>query len=149
MAASAEWERGLAAYTSRACDDRPADDPGIDLMRQLADAARLGELALACPDLLGRLIALLGIEATEQLAYRYLQDRTPLRWTADEGAQFISWLTETEPALLDSADAATPLRQRHHNGKPAPPGRTLRPPQRAPDTSRVPGTRCRLRSVAK
>ena len=100
LAASAEWERALAAYTSRASDDRPADDPGIDLLRQLADAARRGGLALACPDQLGRLIAALGTEATERLVYRYLRDRRPLRWTADEGAQFVAWLTETEPALL-------------------------------------------------
>ena len=68
-------------------------------MRQLADAARRGGLAFACPDQLGRLIAELGIEATERLVDRYLRDRRPLRWTADEGAQFVSWLTETEPAL--------------------------------------------------
>ena len=54
LAASAAWERALAAYTSRASDDRPADDPGIGLLRQLADAARRGGLALACPDQLGR-----------------------------------------------------------------------------------------------
>jgi uncharacterized protein len=107
LAASAAWERALAAYTSRASDDRPADDPGIGLLRQLADAARRGGLALACPDQLGRLIAGLGIEATERLVARYLRDRRPLRWTADEGAQFVSWLAETEPALLAEA-AATP-----------------------------------------
>jgi uncharacterized protein len=107
LAASAEWERALAAYTSRASDDRPADDPGIGLLRQLADAARRGGLALACPDQLGRLIAELGLEATERLVDRYLRDRRPLRWTADEGAQFVSWLAETEPALLAEAAATT------------------------------------------
>ena len=61
-------------------------------MRQLADAARRGELALACPDQLGRLIAALGTEATEHLVYRYLRDRRPLPWAADEGAQFVAWL---------------------------------------------------------
>jgi len=99
LAASAGWERALAAYTSRASDDRPADDPGIDLLRQLADAARRGALALACPDELGRLIGALGFEATQQLVQRYLGDRRPLRWTADEGAQFVAWLAETEPGL--------------------------------------------------
>ena len=99
LAASAGWERALAAYTSRASDVRPADDPGIDLLRQLADAARRGALALACPDELGRLIGALGFEATQQLVQRYLGDRRPLRWTADEGAQFVAWLAETEPGL--------------------------------------------------
>lgn len=103
LAASAEWERALAAYTSRASDDRPADDPGIDLLRQLADAARRGGLALVCPDQLGQLIAVLGFAATERLVDRYLRDRRPLRWTADEGAQFVAWLAETEPALLGTS----------------------------------------------
>jgi uncharacterized protein len=107
LAASAGWERALAAYTSRASDDRPADDPGIDLLRQLADAARRGGLALACPDQLGRLITVLGFPATERLVERYLRDRRPLRWTADEGAQFVAWLAETEPALLAGPAAPT------------------------------------------
>jgi hypothetical protein len=107
LAASAGWERALAAYTSHASDDRPADDPGIDLLRQLADAARRGGLALACPDQLGRLIAGLGFPATERLVNRYLRDRRPLRWTADEGAQFVAWLAETEPALLAGPAAPT------------------------------------------
>ena len=99
LAASAGWERVLAAYISHASDDRPADDPGIDLLRQLADAARRGALALACPDELGQLIGALGFEATQRLVHRYLADRRPSRWTADEGAQFIAWLAETEPGL--------------------------------------------------
>lgn len=82
-------------------------DPGVDLLRQLADAARRGGLALACPDQLGRLIAGLGFPATERLVDRYLRDRRPLRWTADEGAQFIAWLAETEPALLGGSPAPT------------------------------------------
>jgi uncharacterized protein (UPF0276 family) len=90
--ATADWERNLAAYTSRACDQPPADDPGICLLRRLADQARLGELTLAQPGLLRSLIARLGTEETEALLLRYLQARPPQRWTAREGAQFASWL---------------------------------------------------------
>jgi uncharacterized protein (UPF0276 family) len=89
---AAQWEQRLAAYTSRACDDPPDDDPGIGLLRQLADAARLGELTLAQPELVGQLIAAHGVEATERLLYRYMQARRPRRWRTEEGEQFATWL---------------------------------------------------------
>ena len=38
--ATQEWERRIAAYTSRITDDPPAADPGLGLLRQLADQAR-------------------------------------------------------------------------------------------------------------
>jgi uncharacterized protein len=110
LAATLDWERRLAAYTSRASDDRPADDPGLDLLRQLADAARLGELALARPDLLGPLIAAIGADATERLLYRYLKACRPQRWKADEGAQFASWLAATLPSLPAASSGQTGMR---------------------------------------
>ena len=85
----------------------PPSIRGSACCADLADAARRGGLAPACPDQLGGLIAELGIEATERLVDRYLRDRRPLRWTADEGDQFVSWLAETEPALLAEAAATT------------------------------------------
>ena len=104
---SAEWERALAAYTSRASDDRPADDPGIGLLRHSPTPLVGAGWRLPALISFASFVAELGLEATERLVDRYLRDRRPLRWTADEGAQFVSWLAETEPALLAEA-AATP-----------------------------------------
>jgi uncharacterized protein (UPF0276 family) len=103
LAAARDWERALVAYTSRRSDQRPASDPGIDLLRRLADANRLGELTLASPDLLGRLLAEAGAEATRRLLFRYLRACPPRRWTAEEGAQFASWLAENEPRVTPRA----------------------------------------------
>jgi uncharacterized protein len=103
VAATRDWERAVAGYTSRVLDDRPADDPGLDLLRQLADAARLGELTLARSDLLAPLLAEHGVATTERLLYRYLSACPPLRWRADEAAQFAAWLAATLPVLPPEA----------------------------------------------
>lgn len=89
-----EWERRIAAYTSRATDDPPAADPGLGLLRHLADQARLGQVLLARPDLIRSLVATTGLDRTEEMLHRYLRMRPPQRWTAREGEQFASWLAE-------------------------------------------------------
>jgi uncharacterized protein len=89
-----EWERRIAAYTSRVTDDPPSADPGLGLLRQLADQARLGQLVLARPDLMRSLVAAIGLDRTEEMLHRYLRARPPQRWTAREGEQFASWLAE-------------------------------------------------------
>jgi uncharacterized protein len=103
LVAARDWERRLAAYTTRASDDMPADDPGLGLLRQLTDNARLGELTLARPGLLKQLLTGRGSAATERLLYRYLSACPPRRWTAAEGAQFAAWLAQ--PAADDDLTA--------------------------------------------
>ena len=78
VTASREWERRLAAYTSRAVPDPPTDDPGLRLLRTLADQARLGQLTLTRPDLLHALLKL-GLEGTDQLLHDYLNASPPRR----------------------------------------------------------------------
>ena len=92
--ATQEWERRIAAYTSRIMDDPPTADPGLGLLRHLADQARLGQLVLARPDLIKSLVATIGLDRTEEMLHRYLRVRPPQRWTAHEGEQFASWLAE-------------------------------------------------------
>ena len=92
--ATQEWERRIAAYTSRILDDPPTADPGLGLLRHLADQARLGQLVLARPDLIRSLVATIGLDRTEEMLHRYLRARPPQRWTAREGEQFASWLAE-------------------------------------------------------
>ncbi len=92
--ATRDWERRIAAYTSRIRDDPPVADPGLDLLRHLADQARLGQLLLARPDLIRSLVTALGLDRTEATLRRYLRARPPERWTAREGEQFASWLAE-------------------------------------------------------
>ncbi len=92
--ASRDWERRIAAYTSRIADDPPVADPGLGLLRHLADQARFGQLLLARPDLIRSLVAELGLDRTEKMLHRYLRARPPERWMAREGEQFASWLAE-------------------------------------------------------
>lgn len=92
--ATRDWERRIAAYTSRITDDPPVADPGLGLLRHLADQARLGQLLLARPDLIRSLVTALGLDRTEEMLHRYLRARPPQRWTAREGEQFASWLAE-------------------------------------------------------
>jgi uncharacterized protein len=96
-----EWERRIAAYTSRATDDPPAADPGLDLLRHLTDQARLGQVVLARPDLIRSLTAAIGPDRAEAVLHRYLRARAPQRWTVHEGEQFASWLAENIPSGLD------------------------------------------------
>jgi uncharacterized protein len=94
VAATREWERRIAAYTSRITDVPPTADPGLSLLRHLADQARLGQVLLARPDLIRSLVATIGLNRTEEMLHRYLRVRPPQRWTAREGEQFASWLAE-------------------------------------------------------
>jgi len=94
--ATRDWERRIAAYTSRITNDPPGADPGLGLLRHLADQARLGQLLLARPDLIRSLAATLGLDRTEQTLHRYLRARPPQRWTVRESAQFASWLAEDD-----------------------------------------------------
>jgi uncharacterized protein (UPF0276 family) len=90
--ATRAWERGLAAYTARMVCDQPGSDRGYQVLRALADQARLGQLTLAQPDLLRALIHRLGIDDVERLLDDYLNQFAPRRWSAQEGAQFAQWL---------------------------------------------------------
>jgi uncharacterized protein len=92
--ATRDWERRIAAYTSRITDDPPVADPGLGLLRHLADQARLGQLLLSRPGLIRSLVTALGLDRTEEMLHRYLRARPPQRWTAREGEQFASWLAE-------------------------------------------------------
>jgi len=92
--ATRDWERRIAAYTSRITNDPPVGDPGLGLLRHLADQARLGQVLLARPDLIRSLVATLGLDRTQQTLHRYFRTRPPQRWTAREGEQFASWLAE-------------------------------------------------------
>ena len=92
--ATRDWERRIAAYTSRIRDDPPVADPGLGLLRHLADQARLGQLLLSRPDLIRSLVTAIGLDRTEEMLHRYLRARPPQRWTAREGEQFASWLAE-------------------------------------------------------
>jgi len=108
--ATQEWERRIAAYTSRLTDDPPGTDPGLGLLRHLADQARLGQVVLARPDLIRSLVATIGLDRTEEIMHRYLRARPPQRWTAREGEQFASWLrhvTDTTLIATGAAGAAT------------------------------------------
>jgi len=97
VCATQEWERRIAAYTSRITDDLPAADLGLGLLRHLADQARLGQVLLARPDLIKSLVATIGLNRTEQTMHRYLRAHPPQRWTAREGEQFALWLAEDLP----------------------------------------------------
>jgi uncharacterized protein (UPF0276 family) len=88
---TAEWERQLAAYTARVRPDPPVADPGLALLRTLADQARLGQIALARPDLLESLIRIVGVTRTEHLLADYLSTYSPKRWSSEEGDQFATW----------------------------------------------------------
>jgi hypothetical protein len=92
LRATRDWERRIAAYTSRRTGSAPVADPGLDLLRHLADQSRLGQLLMARPDLINSLVATEGLDRTEQTLYRYLSARPPQRFTAREGAQFAAWL---------------------------------------------------------
>lgn len=95
--ATRDWERRLAAYTARAAAEPPTDDPGLHLLRNLADRARLGQLTLARPDLLRELITTRGLPETQRLLTAYLDASAPQRWSVDEGRQFAGWLKLTQP----------------------------------------------------
>jgi len=66
--------------------------PGLGLLRWLSDQARLSQLTRARPDLLRRLLAVDGPDATERLLPGCFRARTPRLWPAEEGAQFAAWL---------------------------------------------------------
>jgi len=105
---TATWEReqALAAYTAQVPGGRPGEDPGYDLLRLLASEARRGELMLARPEVLGRLLAALGRDAVQQLLDDYLVACPPRRWLEQEGTQFTSWLVTARPDLLPLAGLA-------------------------------------------
>jgi hypothetical protein len=69
-------------------------DPGLGLLRHLADQSRLSQVALARPDLVRLLLTTLGLDHTEALLHQYLRDRRPQRWSAAEGDQFAAWLRD-------------------------------------------------------
>jgi uncharacterized protein len=92
-AASREWERQLAAYTARIRSKPPVADPGLALLRTLADQARLGQLGLARPQLLQSLIRTYGVAEAESLLWDYLNTFSPKRWSTDEGDQFAAWFS--------------------------------------------------------
>jgi uncharacterized protein (UPF0276 family) len=100
LRATRDWERRLAAYTARITPDPPVADPGLELLRHLADQARLGQLLLARPALIRSLVATLGVERTERTLYRYLRGRPPQRWPEHEGQQLESWLAENSSVEL-------------------------------------------------
>jgi uncharacterized protein len=104
-AATREWERQLAAYTARICSEPPVADPGLVLLRALADQARLGQLGLARPQLLHSLIRTYGIVETERLLWDYLNTFSPKRWSTDEGDQFAAWFSALQ---ADRAGGETP-----------------------------------------
>jgi len=113
--ATREWERQLAAYTARIRSAPPAADPGLALLRTLADHARLGQIGLARPQLLQTLLRTYGVLKTEQLLQDYLNTFPPKRWSTDEGDQFASWfstLRADRPAAANTREQrlCTPIK---------------------------------------
>lgn len=89
---AAEWERRVLAYTTRATERRPADDPGLDILRLLTDQARIGRIAESQPEVLQSLLQDLGGDRARALLVSYLRACPARLFTDDEGDAFVDWL---------------------------------------------------------
>lgn len=89
---TAEREAELVAYTTRSSDQLTSPDPGATLMRALTDEARLSLLVRTHPDVLGRLLTVLGREQTETVLTDFLADSPASLWTDAQGDAFAEWL---------------------------------------------------------
>ena len=83
----------------------PVADPGLVLLRTLADKARLGQFGLAGPQLILSPIRTYGIVETERLLWDYLNTFSPKLWSTDEGDQFAAWFSALH---ADRAAGETP-----------------------------------------
>ncbi|GAA2502099.1 DUF692 domain-containing protein [Terrabacter carboxydivorans] len=90
---TAEREAELVAYTTRSSDELSTPDSGATLMRALTDEARLSLLVRTHPDVLGRLLTVLGREQTETVLTDFLAASPASLWTDAQGDAFAEWLT--------------------------------------------------------
>ncbi|GAA2746771.1 hypothetical protein GCM10009868_33490 [Terrabacter aerolatus] len=89
---TAEREAELVAYTTRASDVLSPPDPGAVLMRALTDEARLSLLVRTHPDVLARLLTVLGRERTSAVLTEFLTASPASLWTDEQGDAFAAWL---------------------------------------------------------
>lgn len=90
---TAEREAELVAYTTRASDLLRSPDPGATLMRALTDEARLSLLVRTHPEVLGRLLTVLGRERTASVLTDFLAASPASLWTDEQGEAFAEWLS--------------------------------------------------------
>lgn len=89
----AEREAELVACTTRARDLLSSPDPGVTLVRALlTDEARLSPLVRTHPEVLGRLLPLLGRQRTSAVLTELLTASPASLWTDEQGDAFAEWL---------------------------------------------------------
>lgn len=88
---AAEREAQLLAYTTRAVNRFPADDPGADTLRHLTDHARLSLLVASHGQQLGQLLTEHGRERTDELLREFLAGTPASAWPAEQRASFSRW----------------------------------------------------------
>jgi hypothetical protein len=92
-AGTAEREAELVAFTTRASDLLSTPDPGATLMRALTDEARLSLLVRTHPEVLGRLLTVLGRDRTAVVLTDFLAASPASLWTDEQGTAFAEWLS--------------------------------------------------------
>ncbi|MFV0306330.1 MAG: DUF692 family multinuclear iron-containing protein [Desertimonas sp.] len=106
----AVWEHALATLSigrSASVGDplgvELADDPGIDLLRELVAAGRNGRVASSLPLTIQLLIGLLGVDGVDAVLVEYAAATEPAQWGSEEGRRFASWADVRfvdQPAVL-------------------------------------------------
>jgi uncharacterized protein len=93
----ADWDQdlSLALHGPAASASGPlATDPAVGVYRDLIGTMRMGNVVTALP-LSYRLLTLtLGVEASDALLHRYLDQRPPCEWAQDEARQFRDFLAK-------------------------------------------------------
>jgi uncharacterized protein (UPF0276 family) len=85
-------EEQLLAFTTRASDDRPDDDPGAEVLRFLTDEARLSLVVDDNLAALTRLLSSRGRRGTRDLLNDFLASTPASSWPEQQSAALTEWL---------------------------------------------------------
>lgn len=88
---AAARERQLLAYTTRAADTYPGDDPGPAVLRHLTDHARLSLLVAEHGPQLRAMLHRYGREHTDELLRQFLASTPASAWPHEQNAAFADW----------------------------------------------------------
>jgi uncharacterized protein (UPF0276 family) len=93
---AAARELQLLAYTTRASDTYPADDPGPTVLRHLTDQARLSLLVGEHGPQLRTLLVQHGRDGTDELLRQFLASTPASAWPAEQNAAFATWFAQRQ-----------------------------------------------------
>jgi len=104
------WEQALATLSiGRSADHAGqlgvelADDPGIELLRELVAAGRNGRVASSLPLTTQLLLTSLGVDGVDDTFADYAAATEPAMWGSDEGRRFAAWAQQRfvdHPSIL-------------------------------------------------